>query len=660
MVRKKKGKQTIKSKRTNTRVKGSRKTVANKFSQQKQQLALALDAAKMGIWEWNITKNVIVWSDRIFELFGLDRRKKLTFELYQRLLHPDDQAHVMAAVKDALSRNENADYFIQHRIARADGSVRWIEALGKVFTNKKGVPVKMLGTAVDITEKKIIELEIEDWKKRYEIVRDALGQIIYDYNIPTGNMVWSGNTIGILGMTPSEMGNIDHWLELIHADDREETFNKLRKSQNDVSSFEARYRFRDKRGNYRIIHDKGTFLTDRKNKANRLVGVMQDVTEQIATQNDLMEKSHFIERITAALPDFIYVFDIATMRPIYTNRSILPSLGYSEREANELRKNIAVLLHPDDQSGFFNLETSFDDAPDGTVWPGEYRIKHADGTWRWMLTVNTIFRRDKNGKPIQIIGSTRDITEQKRSSELLKEQNEQLHELTEELRRKVLQLEEFTQIVSHNLRSPVGNILTLLNYFENTDNAAEKQEYFSLIKQSSHDTFLTLDELNEVLRIKQEFQIERQEVSFEKILTQVENMLSASISESHTTIKVDFAVNNMRYPTIYLESILLNLISNSIKYRRKDSPPVITVKTYKKNGCVIMEVSDNGLGIDMSRYGHQLFRMRKTFHNHPESRGVGLFITKNQIETMGGEITAHGKVNEGMTFIITFNKTQSP
>lgn len=659
MVRKKKGKQTIKSKRT-SQVNKSRKTVVKKFSLQQQHLELALDAAKMGIWEWTIAKNKIIWNDRIFELFGLDRKKELTFEVYQNLLHPDDQSHVMAAVKDALSRNENADYFIQHRIALPDGRVRWIEALGKVVTNKKGIPIKMLGTAVDITDKKIIELEIEDWKKRYEIVTEALGQIIYDYDILSGNIVWGGNTLGILGLTRAQMGNIDRWLEMIHPDDREETISQLGQAEDHVSPFDVHYRFRDKRGNYRMIHDKGTFLTDKKNKVNRMVGVMQDVTEQINTQNDLVEKSHFIERITAAVPDFIYVFDITTYQAIYTNRSILPSLGYSETEAEGNRKNVGSLLHPDDQAGFFNLTRSLDNAPDGMVWPGEYRIKHSDGTWRWMLTVNTIFRRDKKGKPIQIIGSTRDITEQKRSSELLKEQNEELHSLTEELRRKVLQLEEFTQIVSHNLRSPVGNILTLLNYFENTTNETEKQEYFNLIKQSSHDTFLTLDELNEVLRIKQEFQIERQEVSFEKVLTQVENMLSASISESQAEIKTDFLVANIRYPTIYLESILLNLVSNSIKYRRRNSHPVIRVKTYKKDHCVILEVSDNGLGIDMSRYGHQLFRMRKTFHNHPESRGVGLFITKNQVETMGGEITAHGKVNEGMTFIITFNKMQSP
>jgi K+-sensing histidine kinase KdpD len=83
---------------------------------------------------------------------------------------------------------------------------------------------------------------------------------------------------------------------------------------------------------------------------------------------------------------------------------------------------------------------------------------------------------------------------------------------------------------------------------------------------------------------------------------------------------------------------------------------VISIRTFRDQESTVLEVCDNGLGIDMNRYGHQLFRMRKTFHSHPDARCVGLFISKNQVETMGGEIRAHGKEGVGMTFIVKFKK----
>jgi K+-sensing histidine kinase KdpD len=137
-------------------------------------------------------------------------------------------------------------------------------------------------------------------------------------------------------------------------------------------------------------------------------------------------------------------------------------------------------------------------------------------------------------------------------------------------------------------------------------------------------------------------------------------MLSAKITEASAEIICDFSeAPVLHYPAIYLESILLNLLSNSLKYFHHQRKPVIEFRTYLKNENIILEVRDNGLGINLEKYGHQVFKMRKTFHRHPESRGIGLFMIKNQIEVMGGDITIFSKQNEGATFFINFNKYQN-
>jgi signal transduction histidine kinase len=217
-------------------------------------------------------------------------------------------------------------------------------------------------------------------------------------------------------------------------------------------------------------------------------------------------------------------------------------------------------------------------------------------------------------------------------------------------------LEEFTEIVSHNLRSPIGNVLSLLELLSKSTDEKERDELNELITRSGKNILTSLDELNEVLKIKQDQQIEKQELSFETVYQRVRNMLHSKAVETGAEFHSDFQVGTIFYPNIYLESILLNLLSNSLKYSDSRRKPQIKVKTYTENENLILSVEDNGLGIDLKRYGHQLFKLRKTFHNHPEGRGVGLFLVKNQIEALGGTISASSKKNEGTTFTIDFGK----
>jgi signal transduction histidine kinase len=104
----------------------------------------------------------------------------------------------------------------------------------------------------------------------------------------------------------------------------------------------------------------------------------------------------------------------------------------------------------------------------------------------------------------------------------------------------------------------------------------------------------------------------------------------------------------------YLDSILLNLITNAIKYRSPERQPVIELSTETEGEYLVLLVKDNGLGLDLQKFKDKLFGMYKTFHNNPNSRGIGLFITKNQIEAMNGKVEVESQVNVGTTFKIYF------
>ncbi len=148
---------------------------------------------------------------------------------------------------------------------------------------------------------------------------------------------------------------------------------------------------------------------------------------------------------------------------------------------------------------------------------------------------------------------------------------------------------------------------------------------------------------------------ERKRVKFADSLNVVMASVSSLINRESAKIISEFsALKEIEYIPEYLESILLNLITNAIRYKQPGRKPVIFIQTYLSHEQAFMEISDNGMGIDLEQYGERMFGMYKTFHRNPDAKGIGLFITKNQVETMGGTISVTSTVNIGTTFKIKF------
>jgi signal transduction histidine kinase len=224
-----------------------------------------------------------------------------------------------------------------------------------------------------------------------------------------------------------------------------------------------------------------------------------------------------------------------------------------------------------------------------------------------------------------------------------------------ELEEQNRQLDEFAHIISHNLRAPVANIKALLNFLNDNSQISDYQLIFEKIRNVTHNIAETMNELLETIKIKKNQEIERVEIRFKDTLAKVVQSLEGELIESGATVTYNF--NNapkIYYSKPYLESILQNLISNAIKYRSPNRIPEIFVSTDLVKNGIELRVQDNGLGIDLDKFGKKLFGLHKTFHGNEEAKGVGLFLTKTQIETLGGTIIAESQVDKGTTFIIQF------
>jgi PAS domain S-box-containing protein len=262
------------------------------------------------------------------------------------------------------------------------------------------------------------------------------------------------------------------------------------------------------------------------------------------------------------------------------------------------------------------------------------------------------------GIPLNIEGKTLiqsifiDITERKLIQEKQRKLNEHLFKQNK-------QLEEFAHIASHNLRAPIANIHSLLSIYETDDSPATSKFVIDQLMVSSQNLNETIDELTEVIKTSWELNKKKQKLSFSKTLEKVKQGISSEIVSKTASIKENFVeLDEIEYPKVYLESILQNLLSNSLKYSGDKRKPKIEISTHLLNNDAVLVFKDNGLGIDLKKYSDKVFGLRKTFHQNDDARGVGLFITKAQIESMGGEIKVESVVDKGTIFTVNFGRVK--
>ncbi|WP_207496732.1 PAS domain S-box protein [Aridibaculum aurantiacum] len=266
--------------------------------------------------------------------------------------------------------------------------------------------------------------------------------------------------------------------------------------------------------------------------------------------------------------------------------------------------------------------------------------------------ISAVPLKEIDGTINRILIASQNITAQKRN-EVEKEM------LIEELTQNNSDLRQFSYITSHNLRAPLSNLLGIIKLL---DTSEVQDPMTSLLLKNFEECTLqlndTVNDLINVLIIKNNVNAKKERLDISKIFDRVINSIQTTLEAGEMKVHANFEeVTEVDFNRTYLESILLNLLTNAVKYKSPKRKPEVHAYTKRMaDGSVKLYFSDNGLGIDLNRYKDRIFGLYQRFHDHADSKGLGLYIVNSQIRVMGGEIDIESEVDKGTTFIITFKQ----
>ncbi|MRH99312.1 PAS domain S-box protein [Kriegella sp. EG-1] len=498
----------------------------------------------------------------------------------------------------------------------------------------------------DITLQKKIETDL---LRKNHILNKAerltsIGSWIW--NTVNSDVTFSNNLYRIFEIDSNEVLNFDSYLNCVHPDDKEMVDISIAKSIEDNLFHDLLHRIITTSGKVKMVQIFGEVISDNAGQVIEFMGTCQDVTQQ------RMAEIKFRGLLESAPDAMVIVNEHGKIQLI--NKQAEKLFGYTPEELKN--KPVEVLIPESEVDEHSNHRKMFYKMPK-TRKMGEGQELFGNNKKGKKIPIQISLSPLKTEEGLLVSAAIRDITIQKKAEKKILEAKEGLEVLASKLTFQNTQLADFAHITSHNLRAPVSNLNTLIEFYKTSETEEERRGLFEKIEIVIKHLTETLNTLIQALKTKSETTVEKEKLEFSEILDKTKEILTGQILASEAKISTDFSkYPNITYNKVYLESIFLNLLSNSIKYKSEDRIPEIFIQSLVEDGLLKLKFKDNGLGINLKRHGQKVFGLNKVFHRHKDAKGVGLFMTKVQIESMGGEITVESEVNVGSTFKINFNE----
>jgi PAS domain S-box-containing protein len=516
-----------------------------------------------------------------------------------------------------------------------------------------GLLLKFILYKNEVSNKSVLEklqltnIKIKESNERYDIVAKATSDTIWDWKMEDDSFIWNKGIQGVFGYKKEDIGSTSKWwFDRIHPEDSLKMSVRLYSFlEQKTEKWQDEYRFQCADGSYKYVFDRGFLVKDASGKPVRMIGAIQDVTKQKQEEQRL----RLLETVITQTKDAVMITDIDTSQSaipniIFVNSAFTDMTGYPAEEV--IGKSPEMFFgKKSDFLEFDKLKTAIQEYKECFIETISYK-KNDEEFW---VNFSMIPVTDKEGEHSHWISIQRDVTEEKEKE---KEREQLIRELTQNNK----DLKQFSYITSHNLRAPLSNLTGLLNLIEDIPiDDPELKEIITGFSKSTHLLNETINDLVKVIIIKDNPSIQKEKVLIKDVFENVFNQLSFLISANKPILKIDLEdITILDINKSYLESIFLNLLTNAIKYRDPSRQLRVTIGTKVVDDNLIITFKDNGIGIDLEKNMDKIFGLYQRFHNYPDSKGLGLYLVKSQVESMGGTISVASTVGKGTTFTIVF------
>ena len=598
----------------------------------------AAQSAKIGIWKLDLHTNHVFWDTVTKSILEVSEDfEPILSSAIRFYTEGENRDRIQSHIDVAISKGIPFDDKFQ--ITTAKNNIKYIECICQIEMID-GKPAHLLGTFQDITnEQNLInelQLNVEKFSSIFSSANDAI------FIIDTSNgIITDCNT------RSSDLTGYDI-IELKGLHNSKLFPEKSRKQINDILNYNLH------RNEYTVNE---TYIETKYGKSipveiasgkkfqvdnfTYLVCYIRDISERKNAENKL----NLLSLAASGTTDTIVITN-ENGKAVWANQAYLDLTGLSMEEIIGQKPGYLSKGPETDVQTSLLLREAIKNKENIKVTILNYN-KKKEKYW-FELNISTVF--DSKNNFMNFVGVGRNVTsriekelELKRLLEVTSSQNSKLY--------------NFTHIVSHNIRSHASNLSMVIDVIESTEDISEKLSYFDLFKEGTEKLSETIEYLNEIITIQQKTNIEKTKINLKHEIEKTKMALSLLIKESKITIS-DTIPDDLVVTAIpaYLDSILLNLFTNAIKYKSPERKPTLEISYEIIEDYVVLNFKDNGLGLDLKKNAHKLFGMYKTFHGNEDAKGIGLFITKNQLEAMNGKIEIESEVGQGSNFKIYLNE----
>ncbi|MEJ8804261.1 PAS domain S-box protein [Pontibacter sp. H249] len=610
-----------------------------KAQQEVKRLSLVASSTTNGVVILDLNRRVEWVNEGFTKLTGYSLEEAVGKMPLEFLAHEQTDEAGLAAVKEQVINGQPIAFEVLNKTK--DGKDLWLSIKENPILGEDGRLAGYVSLQTDITAMKKYQQELEllslvASKTTHGVIITGAEGLTEWVNEGFTNLT-GYSAAEIIGRRPGS---------LLHgAETDQKTVRFMREMLNKAVPFNTNII------NYRKTGEKVWFsmditpIRDNSGQVIKFIAIQKDITERKEIQQEL-EKLSLVANKTN---NGVIIAD-RDWKIEWVNEGFSKLTGYTSPEAAGNTPSELLHKHSQGSKAFNLLEEKL---LKGESVSFEELIHKKSGEEAWVsVDITAIF--DENGEPSRFIEVHTEIT-------LLKEKELELSKLTTDLNNQNSDLQQFTYIVSHNLRAPVANALGLADLLTRAD---RNTDMFDLSLANLKESIVRLDtvmkDMNTILSIRDsKGNLETEDVSVRPVIEQVVSSLHASLSGCGgvvtNSIPEGLCVSANK---AYLYSVFYNLLSNAIKYRSEERALAVSIKCINntEKGTLI-SFSDNGSGFDLQKAQGNVFKLYKRFHADKKGRGIGLYLVRTHLEAIGGHVEVTSQIGAGTKFLIYLRKT---